>query len=45
MTIPISFAAYAPHVVVTVENGGPNMRTTAHYDCGGNAMEVEYVNV
>jgi membrane-bound inhibitor of C-type lysozyme len=45
MTIPIAFAADAPHIVVTVENGGPNMRTTAHYDCGGNAVEVEYINV
>jgi membrane-bound inhibitor of C-type lysozyme len=45
MTIPVAFAANAPHVVVTVEGGGPDMRTTAHYDCGGNAVDVEYINV
>jgi membrane-bound inhibitor of C-type lysozyme len=45
MTIPVAFAANAPHVVVAVEGGGPDMRTTAHYDCGGNAVDVEYINV
>jgi membrane-bound inhibitor of C-type lysozyme len=44
-TGPVAFAADAPRIVVTVEDGGPNMRTTAHYDCAGKAVEVEYINV
>jgi membrane-bound inhibitor of C-type lysozyme len=35
----------APQVRVTVENGSPNMRTAARYDCAGHPVEVEYFNV
>lgn len=38
-------AADTPHISVSVENGSPNMRTTAQYDCAGQAMEVDYFNV
>jgi membrane-bound inhibitor of C-type lysozyme len=40
-----ALAADAPHISVSVENGSPNMRTTAHYDCAGQAMEIDYINV
>jgi membrane-bound inhibitor of C-type lysozyme len=42
---PTAFAADAPHIALTVQNGSPNMLTAAHYDCAGNAVDVEYVNV
>jgi membrane-bound inhibitor of C-type lysozyme len=42
---PAALAADAPHVSIQIENGSPNMRTTANYDCAGKAVEVEYVNV
>ena len=38
-------AADTPQIVLTVESGRPNARTAAHYDCGGNTVDVEYVNV
>jgi membrane-bound inhibitor of C-type lysozyme len=40
-----AFAGDAPYVSIAIENGGPNMRTTARYDCAGAALDVEYVNV
>jgi membrane-bound inhibitor of C-type lysozyme len=40
-----AFAADAPHIAVTVEDGSPNMRTNARYDCAGEAIDVEYLNV
>jgi membrane-bound inhibitor of C-type lysozyme len=40
-----AFAAGTPEVSVNVENGSPDMRTTAHYRCDGGAMDVDYVNV
>jgi membrane-bound inhibitor of C-type lysozyme len=40
-----ALAADAPRISIAVENGSPNMQTTAHYDCAGKAVEVEYVNV
>jgi membrane-bound inhibitor of C-type lysozyme len=42
---PATFAEDAPRISIAIENGSPNMRTTAHYDCAGDAMDVEYVNV
>ena len=42
---PAALAADAPHISIAVENGSPNMRTTARYDCAGKAVQVEYVNV
>jgi membrane-bound inhibitor of C-type lysozyme len=44
-TAAAALAGRAPHISVTVENGSPNMRTTAHYNCAGKAMTVEYLNV
>jgi len=41
----VAFAADAPHIAVTVENGSPNMNTTARYDCSGEPVDVEYLNV
>ena len=44
-TTAAALAAGAPHISVIVETGSPNMRTTAHYDCAGKAVAVEYLNV
>jgi membrane-bound inhibitor of C-type lysozyme len=40
-----ALAAGVPKISLDVENGSPNMRTTAHYDCGGRTMDVDYINV
>lgn len=42
---PVAFGGEAPRIAIAVENGSPNMRTTAHYDCAGKALDVEYINV
>ncbi len=40
-----ALAGDAPRITIEIENASPNMRTTAHYDCAGEAVEVEYINV
>jgi membrane-bound inhibitor of C-type lysozyme len=35
----------APRISITVENGGSNARTTAHYQCDGKPVDVDYINV
>jgi membrane-bound inhibitor of C-type lysozyme len=40
-----AFAVGTPEVSVNVENGSPDMRRAAHYDCGGRGMDVAYINV
>jgi membrane-bound inhibitor of C-type lysozyme len=40
-----ALAGDAPRITIEIENASPNMRTTAHYDCTGEAVEVEYINV
>ncbi len=45
---PVGTAAGAddrPRIEIEVEDAGPNARTTARYDCGGETIEVEYINV
>ena len=45
LTGTAAFAGDAPGISIGIENGSPDMRTTAHYDCAGKTVEVEYVNV
>ncbi|MDN5928828.1 MAG: MliC family protein [Hyphomicrobiales bacterium] len=49
LVMPMGPAAFAgdgaPSISIAIENGGPDARTTAHYDCAGNALDAEYINV
>ena len=45
LTGTAAFAGDAPGISIDIENGSPNMRTTARYDCAGEAVDVEYINV
>ena len=45
MTGAAALAAGVPKISLDIENGSRNMRTTAHYDCGGRTMDVDYINV